>query len=264
MRHHRYLLPLLAASASAVHGAGIFIDFDSYTSDTDLAGQGAWTITGASDTSGVSYVNASPFPVGSGMNAGQLGFQEIDGTSAVVSHPVSLGVNGSNFSVTTLIQDSNNTFPNRDRFGFTLGGSSGEIFGLYFTPTEQTATPDGVTPPRVDNWSWSNATIGESSPFGTLSEGEYTTVELTFTTLDPNNLQFALSTAGVPLLTDTISVAGIGNETFTSVGVVWTPLDRFDPGANSIYFDDLSFVPEPGTALLGAFGLLGLLRRRRA
>lgn len=263
MKHISFLAAIIASSLGTSYGAGLVTDFDSNTFGTDLAGQGLWTITGATE-SGVSFVNSSPFLGGSGVNAGQLGFQEISGTTAVLSHPVSLGVNGSSFSVTTIIQDSNSTFPNRDQFGFSLQGASGEIFGINLSPTTQVANPNGAAVPRLDNVSWSSLTTGNSAAFAVLSEIQSTTFDVVFTTLDPNNLQFSISSVGLPLITETISTAGIGNETFTRLDIYWTPLDADDEGSNSIFFDDLSFVPEPSTALLGAFGVLGLLRRRRA
>lgn len=251
------------------HGASLITNFDSYTFGTDLAGQDGWTYSGAANGSGVSFVNESPFPPGggrSGANAGQLGFQEIPGTTASVSHGLSVGINGASFSVTTLIQDSNNTFPTRDKFGFSLSGGGNELFGLYFTPTEQTASPNGVGTPRVDNVSWSNFSTGESAAIGTLTEGQYTTIQVLFTTISANSVQFALSSAGVPLLTTTINSTGIGNAVIDQFSVVWKLTDPSgdSEGSNSIYFDDLAIVPEPSAALLGLIGGAFIFRRRRS
>ncbi len=247
---------------SAAHSATFFSNFDDLTPGLDLAGQDGWQITGANDVDGPSYVGSSPLPPPtSGVFSGQMGAENATASEVYLYQEVGLPLVGADyttrFGVSMIIGDSNFSAPNRDTFGYSFrNGDGDELFGIYFTPTNQD-NPDATN--RVDSVTWTSMGF-QSSVLGPLNEGTWTTLDLTFT-LSGSDVFFNLNSAGSPVTSGTLT--GLATETIETFGVVMLPVDFNDVGNNVLYFDDISLVPEPSSAMLGLLGASFLLRRRR-
>lgn len=243
-----------------------FNDITLYPNGSDVAGHDNWSIIGGSSSGGPSLISTSPWS-GQG-RAAWFGFEPINvgANDCYLYHTwgaplVGNSLSYTQFGVTMIVLDSNISYPKRDAFGFTFRDDANkDIFTLTFTPASQVADPDSNV--RVDNVSWSSF-YGAGGAVGTLTEPDFTTLEITFTPASGNDVTFNVKSAGIQLKTGTLTNAGGLN--LNTFGALWTPLDPLDVGANQLVFDNLTLVPEPSSALLALLGTsLVFVRRRRA
>jgi len=264
----------LSLALGGVSSAAVYTTtFNSFTYGAGLGGQDGWAVTGApGDNTGPTQIGTSPFPTPatSGGRAVLFGASDLDptSTSAYAYHNYNLPLVGADvtttFHVAMTIQDSDPTFPNRDSFGFTLRDSSDtNLFTINFTPTAQAPGGDPTTSTRVDNVSWSSGAFS-SAPIATLTEGQWTTIDLTFVQIpSTSDAQFNLSSAGVSIASGTLT--GFAAANVATFGAVANAYSGNSLGNNMLIFDDISLVPEPSAALLGMLGAsFALVRRRRA
>jgi hypothetical protein len=169
------------------------------------------------------------------------------------------------------MQDSIPTFPNRDVFAFTVRGASNEnLLTIQLTP-QGAQTPDPDLSLRIDQYSLaSDFALSVSAPpsatpgnIGTLTEGQWSTLNVLFTPSGINDVAFDIKFQGVSAATGILT--GAAGQSLGTYGMLWTPFDADDEGSNILILDDLSLVPEPSSALLlGLAGLGFMTRRRRA
>jgi len=259
------LFGLLQATSNAAVYASNF-DAPPYTPGANLNGLDGWVLTGAS-LSDVALVDTSPFPTppSSGGQALHFGFQEIDASQALLSRPGGISLASTRLQATFTIQDSDDTFTNRDDFTFTFRGPSNEnLLTIRMSPTLQDADPTLTS--RVDQFSWSSIFAPGVSNFGILGEGQYSILDILFSPSGVNDVDFSVKTAGLEFASGTLP--GAGGEFVSTWGFEWIPLDPDNEGANILIVDDVSLsinvIPEPSSSLAVAMLLgLGILVRSR-
>lgn len=273
------VLPLLIGGSFSgiIQAASYSSNFDSnpYVFGSNMNGLDGWSLSGAS-LSDVAVVASSPFPAPvSGSQGIRLGFQEIDASSAYLSRNYGSGLvvnpaGYTEFQASFILADSEPPFVNRDAFSFAFRGSSNEnLLKVTMAPTSQSGSPQGVSPPRVDQFSWDSAYAAGNSNIGYLSEGQWSIINVLFTPSGASDVAFSvkffdqINDVFVEAASGTL--AGAASQNLETYGFVWTPLDPNNEGANNLYLDDVSLVPEPSSALLVALaGLCFVSRRRRA
>ncbi len=133
------------------------------------------------------------------------------------------------------------------------------LLTIELNPTLQVAEPQFDS--RVDQYSWSSDFAAGNANIGSLTEGQWSIINVLFEPSGVNDVDFTIQFAGVTAASGTL--AGAGSQILGTYGFVWTPLDADDEGDNFLIIDDLSLIPEPSSLLLGLAGFGLLLRRRR-
>jgi hypothetical protein len=276
----RFYLSLVACGFVGHVQAAIYSnDFNSYAPGTFVNSLSGWNLEGAS-LSSVAIISTSPFPfpATSGGRAIHFGFQEIDSTSAYLyrnsgSSLVGNPLGYTEFQAVFTVQDSVELFSDppdpplpdgtgtpRDTFSFTFRGASDQnILTISLTPTAQSSDPD-LPPNRTDQFSWTSDFAGGNSNIGSLNEGQWSTLNVTFTPSGAD-VEFSAKFQNVEFASGTL--VGAGSQILGEYGMVWDPLDPNNEGSNILIIDDLTLVPEPSSALLLGLAALGFVTRRR-
>ncbi|MEO7101274.1 MAG: PEP-CTERM sorting domain-containing protein, partial [Luteolibacter sp.] len=243
---------------NAVSGAGGFTVIDS-----SGTGTGVVTFGGVNTYSGATAVNSGKLALAaggsiantSGVSLGNGGTFDVaakGGAGYTVNNLTGSGTVVGSLSVSTQLAIGNS--PGTTAFdNLTLGAASTYLFDVT-----------GGVAPGVDS-----ADLGNVSGSLTLVSG--TVLDLVQLGTYTQNNKFTLFgyTSGSLLGTfkDTTNATLADGATFTDGGGIWTiDYDDTTAGANGgigTRFVTVTAIPEPASVLLGGFGLLALLRRRR-
>lgn len=249
------MVALCASTASAV----IIDDFQSYTSGTDLVGQGPW-IAGFAPT--ISGTNITVQDIGAGAKVAQFFDNSASTLSARLQPPIASGSNTLSYTARiSSVVDSADTswFSATLNSGLGINSALDPTFTLGFGNNNTViwlANFTALTGATANN----SVTVGDWYKFDitydfTHTQGDLNTNYANFTVTN-------LTTPGV-LTTQSLSWAN-QNGGRTVLGAI-----DFITGsthADSTYqLDNIAFVPEPSSFALLGVGLagLGLVRRRR-
>ena len=261
------ILALLALGSMPTAFGSIYVsDFTSVNVGDILDGVDGWVQTPANnnddgdpDGSPLSWINMHD-----GSKAGALGATYDvpgSGTSFRVDHSLNNPLIGSTLSMDFGLNDSTNSFPDRNDFAIRLLNAGGtDLFSLNFVATSQTSTPEAETDFQW-NMTWSSNGNTSSAFAGVLEGGAYT-YDVSFD-LGVNNPEatFTVTNNSGSVYSDTVELTGISQtETISDLRVVTDMGSGSDWGDNFIAFRG---VPEPGAAMLILLSAVGFLRRRR-
>lgn len=245
--------------AATVHATTYQSNFNSFPGP-EVAGTDGWVINDATP-------NLSFLPIWNGTQAAALGgFFDGPAVSPVAlthSYGESFGHTQMSFAFT--INDSSDSFPNRDAFSISLANGANNLFTVFFTPAAQVADPT-VPPDAVWNLAYATGNDAPTSLTQGVLEGGSYSFNLIFT---PNGAttDFSLTVVGSNTEIRTGNVAVAPGTVATDFGLNWIP-NIAGAGDNFFNLDNLAVVPEASTSaavvLLGLAGLGALARRKRA
>jgi hypothetical protein len=260
MKYTKYVLAL--ASALGVAHASVVYDFSSLATGQDVNGYSGWS---------ASQSNPSfPFGFGfdnSGNHALALGGAYV--TANIPTETVSVagpsykllsttaGQTGASVTMNLFLVDSTNAYSDRDTFSVSVSDSLGNtLASLFFIPRDQDSTPESSTGLWDLSYDFYDGTGVHTTAYSSAELELYT---LTFSFGASASIDF-----GSGHFTGTPSLYNDAN-TLGDLTYGWTATNGVGAGGDNILVvDNVTFVPEPSAALLGAVGALGLLRRRRA
>jgi len=278
MNSHRFLVTAgLAVLALPVSGATLTDDFSGFptTPGTQIAPGGGWSINqalgtefGTGDEGPLSFISSLGVPTFG--NSGALG-GAIDtpdpGSTIYLNRSLDTPLDSFGFSLDFAIAAASAN--GEDNFGFAVrDGSNNNLFSINFERVPMD-TDFQVT-----------YTVGGGSPtaaMDTLAQNVFIDINGLYSldvTITPNgaNPEFMAILTGTNTVTFEGDLTGLGGEDIASFGAEWVTdsnpdadgdLTFGDRAQDYLIFDNVSAVPEPKVALLGALGFLALLRRRR-
>jgi hypothetical protein len=248
------------AALSSVASAQVNVNFHlnpPYDPVGEVAGQGGWTISDPSPTY-LSYFQT----VGS-TNWGTLGglYDTPADGSVTLSQAVASPFSDRSLLTNFFIQSSANVnpgFPNRDTFGFSFQGSSGNIFDLRFVPDPGDSD--------LMNIFWGSGGSATTNSGWSLFDDSLYSLQVDFAA-DGADLDFLVSLQGTNSFSFNGTLPGAGAAGWTSFDVVWELAQPGDGGSNAIVLQGFTGVPEPtsamGSLLAGMMGVSVAARRRR-
>ncbi|GAA5483695.1 hypothetical protein Hsar01_02929 [Haloferula sargassicola] len=179
--------------------------------------------------------------------------------SVVSTYTSSLGVGtygGVYFGFEGTIVDSTLAFPDRNDFGVTLGTGGSTMFEMVLRPV----TPDDAT----SDWQifYTIAGGSEVDTGTTFSPGALVNFSVQF---DMTGLTFSADGGGGGSITFSGTPTGYDSASTDDLDVAFyfTQGADTDFGDNGLFIDNVTVVPEPSMAVLGALGGLAFFRRRR-
>jgi hypothetical protein len=251
MKKYTVLLFFSLAFARSSNAAGYSTSFNSgYITSQQLAGQDGWVIDDNTP-------NLSFFVNWNGSNAGALGgYHDVPiGTSARLSHPVSLPFAESSFGADFGVIPSTVTFPGRDSFGFSVHNTSG--FNLVTIRFQ----PDTVNS-NLLNITWSTGASSSVTTGWAIEYDGFYHLEMDFAQVG-SDIQFGATVSSTNTVTFNGTLPGLAGETWGSIGSDFV-LTTGTAGDNYMVFDNINVVPEPSMSVfLSVVAMGGLLRRRR-
>ncbi len=200
-------------------------------------------------------------------------------TSVSLSHPITVAAAASSLTLNVdFVLSSAVTFTERDSFSFSLQNAAGtaSLIALNFVPTSNVTNPNGTTS-QVDNVTTTvgtntNVTTGSAVVLSSqyhlrlvVTSGANASYTATLTGTGANgsvttgSFSSSLSNASITLA----NVARFTAGWTLAAGATATNGGYTSAGDNTLYFDNVSVVPEPSTYALVALGLFGLLGARR-
>jgi len=248
---------LATSTASAV--ASYTFPFGTYNPGDDLNGLDGWVTDDPGSLPGghIAFVGS----LGPSVAGGIGGFynEPASLSRVTVSNVANVGLNFLTFSTDFAIAQSTEAVPGRDGFGFSfLNGSGGNLLTILFEPVASVNNDAFQVRYTVGAGPTVNALDGNSDQMFIYHNGQYS-LDLTVTGSGANPT-FSAMIDGSNDQTFVGTLTGLGGSEVARFGALW---DVEDAGNNFMYFDNVSIVPEPGTATLLGLAGLGLLRRRR-